>query len=58
MTRKGLNEEAIGKFFSIIGDESNDGLDTDDRSNDPTYQLASTSSDEDEDVGSDNMEAK
>ena len=43
--------------MAIIADESDDGLDTDDSSNDPTYQLASTSWDEDEDVGSDNIEA-
>ena len=57
MARKGLNEEAIRKLLSIIGDESDDGLDTDDSSNDPTYQLASTSSDEDVYVESDNIEA-
>ena len=57
MARKVSHEEAIRKLLSIIGDESDDGLDTDDSSNDPAYQLGSPSSDEDEDVWSDNIVA-
>ena len=34
MALKGLNEAAIRKLLSIIGDENDDGLDTDDSSSD------------------------
>ena len=50
-------KKQFGNFSEIIFDETDDGLHTDESSNDPTYQLASTSSDEDADVGSDNIEA-
>ena len=30
MARKGLNEELVRKLLSVIGDESDDGLDTGD----------------------------